>query len=69
MLYKKLIGKACFYCERPQKYIEKTSDGYECSYCSTVSPIRSKKEIIKKLNEKRIVKVFDWNSKNFEKDW
>ena len=68
MLYKKLIGKACFYCERPQKYIEKTSDGYECSYCSTVSPFRSKKEIIKKLNEKRIVKVFDWNSKNFEKD-
>ena len=68
MIYKKLIGKACSYCERPQQYIEKTAKGYQCSYCNTVSPIRSNQEIIKKLNEKRAMKVFDWNSKNFEKD-
>ncbi|MCH1613685.1 MAG: transglycosylase domain-containing protein [Flavobacteriales bacterium] len=68
MLYKKLVGKACSYCERPKKYIVKKTEGFECSYCGTVSPFHTKDEIAKKLNEKRTIKVFDWNSENFEKD-
>ena len=68
MLYKKLVGKACSYCERPKRYIVKKAEGFECSYCGTVSPFHTKDEIDKKLNEKRTVKVFDWNSENFEKD-
>lgn len=68
MFYKKLIGKACSYCERPEKYIKKINDGYNCSYCGTISPSYTKKEIIKKLNKKRTLKVFDWKSENFEKD-
>ena len=68
MLYKKLVGNACSYCERPKRYIVKKAEGFECSYCGTVSPFHTKDEIDKKLNEKRTVKVFDWNSENFEKD-
>ena len=68
MLYKKLIGKACSYCERPKRYIVKKAEGFECSYCGTVNPFHTKDEIDKKLNKKRNVKVFDWNSENFEKD-
>ena len=68
MLYKKLVGKACSYCERPKRYIVRKAKGFECSYCRTVSPFHTKNEIDKKLNEKRTVKVFDWNSENFEKD-
>ena len=68
MLYKKLVGKACSYCERPKKYIIKKEEGFECSYCGTVSPFHTKDEIAKKLNEKRTIKVFDWQSENFEKD-
>jgi penicillin-binding protein 1A len=68
MFYKKLIGKACTYCERPGKYIQKIDSGYNCSYCGTISPSYSKNEIVEKLNAKRNIKVFDWNSENFEKD-
>ena len=68
MFYKKLIGKACSYCERPKKYIQKVDNGYECSYCGTISPSYTKIEIDNKLNSKRKIKVFDWNSENFEKD-
>ena len=68
MFYKKLIGKACSYCERPKKYIQRVNKGYECSYCGTVSPSYTKIEIDTKLNTKRKIKVFDWNSENFEKD-
>ena len=68
MIYKKLIGKACSYCERPHRYIQKIEEGYECSYCGTVTPIRSKKEIKQILIEKRKMKVFDWQEENYEKD-
>ena len=53
MMYKKLIGKACSYCERPQKYIEETSEGYECTYCGTISPFTTKTQRQKTLNRKR----------------
>jgi penicillin-binding protein 1A len=68
MSYKKLIGKACSYCERPKRYIAKTKSGFECSYCGTVGPFKTKSQIDKILSKKRKVKVFDWNAKNFEKD-
>lgn len=68
MIYKKLIGKACSYCERPKRYISKTNKGYECSYCGTVGPIKTKAQIAEILNKKRKIKVFDWNGVNFEKD-
>ena len=68
MIYKKLIGNACSYCERPKKYMSKTSEGFKCSYCGTIGKIRSKSKIKEILNKKRKMKVFDWNSKNFEKD-
>ena len=35
----KLIGQTCSYCERPSRYIKRSKNGYECSYCGTVSPI------------------------------
>jgi penicillin-binding protein 1A len=68
MIYKKLVGKACSYCERPKRYISKTNKGYECSYCGTVGPIKTKSQIAEILNKKRKIKVFDWNGVNFEKD-
>ena len=68
MIYKKLVGKACSYCERPKRYISKTDQGYECSYCSTVSPFKTKDEINQILLKKRKTTVFDWQSENFEKD-
>ena len=68
MYYKKLTGKTCSYCERPKKYIQKTSTGYKCSYCKTEKPFLSKLEIDNKLKQKRKMKVFDWNSTNYEKD-
>jgi len=68
MIYKKLVGKACSYCERPKRYITKSNKGYECSYCGTISPIKTKTEINNALKKKRKIKVFDWNEENFEKD-
>ncbi len=68
MIYKKLVGKACSYCERPKRYITKTKNGFECSYCGTVGPFKTKSQIKEILNKKRKVKVFDWNAENFEKD-
>lgn len=68
MIYKKLIGKACSYCERPKRYISRTDSGYECSYCGTVSPFRTKTQIAEIIKKKRKIKVFDWDAKNFEKD-
>ena len=68
MMYKKLTGKACSYCERPKKYIEKTSDGFECTYCGTITPFITKSQRQKRLTTKRKIKVFDWQSENFEKD-
>tara|TARA_B100001287_G_scaffold141563_1_gene119092 strand:+ start:24461 stop:26938 length:2478 start_codon:yes stop_codon:yes gene_type:complete len=68
MIYKKLVGKACSYCERPKRYIKKSNNGFECSYCGTLSSFKTKTQIREILNKKRKVKVFDWNAKNFEKD-
>ena len=56
MLYKKLTGKACSYCERPKRYIVKKVEGFECSYCGTVNPFHTKDEINKKLNKKEKLK-------------
>ena len=68
MTYKKLVGKACSYCERPSRYISKTSEGYECSYCSTISPVKTKQEIDEILHKKHKTKVFDWQNPSKEKD-
>ena len=68
MFYKKLIGKTCSYCERPSKYLQSSKKGHECSYCGTISPILTQLEINTKLNQKRKMKVFDWNFENYEKD-
>ncbi len=67
-IYKKYSGRICGYCERPKKYIQKTDSGYVCSYCEHVTPFLNKKQIDSILNEKRIIKVFDWASENYEKD-
>ena len=68
MIYKKLIGKACSYCERPSKYIVKSEEGFTCSYCNTFSAKKSKSEIEKIITTKRKMKVFDWNYPKHEKD-
>ena len=63
MTYKKLVGKACSYCERPSRYMSATSEGYRCSYCGTVTPKKTKEAIEKSLAKKRKARVFDWQSK------
>lgn len=68
MIYKKLTGKACSYCERPSKYIVKSEEGFTCSYCNTFSVKKSKSEIEKIITTKRKMKVFDWNYPKHEKD-
>jgi penicillin-binding protein 1A len=67
-IFKKYSGKICGYCERPKKYIQRTDTGYVCSYCEHVTSFLTKKQIDSVLNKKRIIKVFDWESPNYEKD-
>ena len=67
-IYKKYKGKICGYCERPKKYIQKTDTGFVCSYCNHRTPFLKKKQIDSILNQKRKIKVFDWQSPNYEKD-
>ncbi len=67
-LYKIHIGKICGYCERPEKFVSKEEDKFVCSYCSHETKIRSKKELAEMFLIKRKMKVFDWQSPNYEKD-
>lgn len=67
-MYKVLTGKICGYCERPEKYISQEGDKYVCSYCKHESLVQSKEDIAKLFLVKRKMKVFDWQSPNYEKD-
>lgn len=67
-MYKKFKGIVCANCERPSKYIEKTSTHYHCTYCQHNEPIRSEEEITKIFNTPKPMKIFDWQSENYEKD-
>jgi len=67
-LYKVYSGKICGYCERPEKYVSKEGNKYVCSYCSHETEIKSKKEMAEMFLIKREMKVFDWQSPNYEKD-
>ena len=67
-LYKVYIGKICGYCERPEKYISKDGNNYVCSYCGHETEIKSKKDVAEMFLIKRKMKVFDWQSPNYEKD-
>lgn len=67
-MYKILTGKVCGYCERPEKYVSVVDGKYKCSYCQHETPIRSKEDIAKLFLVKRKMKVFDWQSENYEKD-
>ncbi len=66
--YKKFSGKICGYCERPKKYIQRTDTGFVCSYCNHVTSFLTKMQIDSVLSTKRIIKIFDWESPNYEKD-
>lgn len=66
-MYKIHIGKVCGYCERT-KTVSQEGDNYVCSYCGHETPIKSKEEIIALFKVKRKMKVFDWQSPNYEKD-
>lgn len=71
LLYKKLTGNTCFECERPGT-TKKKVDGkmsYVCDYNHDhVTPVYSEEEIEKIFQTPREVKVFDWDSENYEKD-
>lgn len=67
-MYKKFKGIVCAYCERPAKYIEKTEDHYHCTYCQHDEPIRTEAEIVEIFNTPKPMKIFDWQSENYEKD-
>ncbi len=66
-MYKMLTGKVCSYCERTRD-IHREGDHYHCDYCGNDTPVRTSKEIDSLFNEKRIIRVFDWWSPNYEKD-
>ena len=67
-LYKVYVGKICGYCERPEKYVSKEDDKYVCSYCHHQTEVKSKKDLAEMFLTKRKMKVFDWQSENYEKD-
>ena len=67
-LYKVYVGKICGYCERPEKYVSKEGDKYVCSYCHHQTEVKSKKDLAEMFLTKRKMKVFDWQSENYEKD-
>ena len=66
-MYKSLIGKVCVQCERT-KSVHKKGNHFHCDHCGHDTPIRSKIEIEKLFHEKRIIRVFDWQSDGYEKD-
>ena len=66
--YKKHTGQICGYCERSKKYISEIDQHFQCSYCDHRTPIISEQEIFDKLNQKRNMKIFDWQAPNYELD-
>lgn len=66
-MYKSLKGKICSYCERTTS-LHKVGDHFHCHHCDNDTPIFSDVEIDKKFNQKRKTRVFDWQSKGYEKD-
>lgn len=66
-MYKSLKGKICSYCERTTS-LHKVGDHFHCDHCDNDTPIFSDVEIDKKFNQKRKTRVFDWQSKGYEKD-
>ncbi len=67
-MYKILTGKVCGYCERPEKFISLQDDHYTCSYCQHQTPVHTKDQIMAKFNEARPMRIFDWQSPDYEKD-
>jgi len=66
-MYKVFTGKVCGYCERTTT-VSQEGDEYVCNYCDHHTPVKSKEEIIAMFKVKRPMKVFDWQSPNYEKD-
>lgn len=66
-MYKGLKGKLCIQCERT-KSIKKEGDHYHCSHCGKDTPIRTESEIEKLFQEKREMKIFDWQAEGYERD-
>ncbi len=67
-LYKKLTGKVCAYCERPEKWLIKKENHYHCEYCHHEEPIRTQKQIDEIFETPKPMKIFDWQAENYEKD-
>lgn len=72
MYYKQLTGTVCMNCQRPKRYLkrfEKDGKPYvNCYHCGHKSAIRTHDEVNVVMNTPSPMKVFDWNSKRFEKD-
>ncbi len=66
-MYKGLKGKLCIQCERTQS-IHREGDHFHCEHCGKDTPIRTEAEIEKLFNEKRKMRIFDWQAEGYEKD-
>lgn len=66
-MYKALTGKICAECERSNT-IEIVGKTYHCDHCKHDEPVRNEKEIDAEFNKKRMIRVFDWQAKDYEKD-